>query len=179
MKSRRRKPSVRQEPDEATHYHLVSSARQMNISIAIEAGDWQSVVDLEILTHVAIAAALEIDEKRSIDVLYTDDSSIQVINQKWRGKDGPTNILSFPAAPQPVPAGEVAHLGDLVLGWQTIVREASEAGKPLNHHITHLVIHGTLHLLGFDHETDAEAALMEAREIAILAGMGLGNPYTS
>ena len=151
----------------------------MNISIEIEAGDWSSIVDLEAITRTAITAALDPKDTRSIDVLYTDDNGIQVINQQWRNKNQPTNVLSFPAAAQPVPDGEVAHLGDIVLGWETILREAKETGKPLDQHITHLIIHGTLHLLGHDHAHEAEADLMEALEIRILAGLGIGSPYPS
>ena len=151
----------------------------MTISITVEAGNWASVIDLEPLTQQALTATLDPGDNRSIDILYTDDAAIQTFNRDWRGKDNPTNILSFPAAPQPLPEGEVAHLGDLVLGWQTIAREAAEANKTLNHHIIHLLVHGTLHLLGSDHEIEAEAEVMEAREIAILAGLGIENPYAT
>jgi probable rRNA maturation factor len=99
------------------------------------------------------------------------------INREWRGKDKPTNVLSFPAAAQPVPKGEVAHLGDLVLAWDTVKTEATTQGKPIQDHISHLIVHGLLHLQGFDHEIESEAEIMEARETKILASLGIADPY--
>ena len=151
----------------------------MNVDIEIETAEWQQLPELHELAESALAVALGLDEKRSVSLLFTSDEEVRKVNQQWRGFDKPTNVLSFPAAPHPVPEGEVAHLGDLVLAWQTVKREAEEAGKPVQHHITHLVVHGALHLLGYDHETDEEANEMESKERVILASLGIADPYES
>jgi probable rRNA maturation factor len=149
----------------------------MNLTTEVEAGDWQRVVDLDQLVQRTVKATLPQDERRSIHILFTDDAAMQAINKQWLGKDRPTNVLSFPAAAQPVPKGEVAHLGDLVLAWDTVNNEATNQGKTAADHISHLIVHGLLHLQGFDHEIEAEAETMEAREIAILSNLGIANPY--
>ncbi len=114
-----------------------------------------------------------------VDVTLADDPAQQELNRTWRGKDAATNVLAFPAADpaELVPAGAPLLLGDVVLAFETIRREAAEQGKPLADHLRHLVVHGVLHLLGYDHAETAEAAAMEAREIAILAELGVPNPY--
>lgn len=150
----------------------------MIISIDVEDDSWCKLADIEACVSRAIEAVLPGDG-RSIDVVLTSDTEIQAINREWRGFDKPTNVLSFPSPEMPVPEGEVAHLGDLVLAYETMAREAKEVGKPLADHVTHLVVHGTLHLLGFDHEDDAEAEVMEQKERDILAGLGLADPYAA
>lgn len=150
----------------------------MSVSITVEDLGWQSIAGIEALVARAIAAVVGTDQ-RSIDVLLAGDGEVRELNREWRGKDSATNVLSFPSAPQPVPEGEVAHLGDLVLAWGTVALEAGQQGKPVADHVTHLVVHGTLHLLGFDHEDDAEADVMEAKETEILAGLGLADPYAA
>ena len=102
------------------------------------------------------------------------------LNRTWRGKDKPTNVLSFPAAPLPVPRGhaqETPELGDLAICAPIVAREARAQGKPAQAHWAHMVVHGVLHLLGYDHEIDRDAAQMEAREVKILAQLGYANPY--
>ena len=94
----------------------------------------------------------------------------------WRGLDKPTNVLSFPGSGSPSPKG-VRHLGDLALAFETLAREAAEEQKSLADHVTHLIVHGTLHLLGYDHEADADAEEMEALEVAALARLGIADPY--
>ena len=112
-----------------------------------------------------------------LSVVFSDDAHIRTLNAGWRGKDKPTNVLSFPAFP--VKPGEKLPpmLGDIVLAAETVAREAALEGKPLDHHISHLVIHGVLHLLGHDHEDEAEAERMEALERAALARLAIPDPY--
>ncbi|MGE3874340.1 MAG: rRNA maturation RNase YbeY [Parvibaculaceae bacterium] len=151
------------------------------IDIADDA--WASVVDLERLTERAIGAALahaRADPNVEIGVLFASDAEAARLNTEWRRKDYAPNILSFPA-PQTldVPEGEPKPLGDLILAAGTVTREAEEQGKPLTSHLTHLIVHGALHLLGFDHIEERDAERMEAAEIAILAGLGVEDPYNA
>lgn len=149
------------------------------IDIADDA--WTRVADLEALTERAIRATLRqvgAEENVEIDLLFASDAEAAKLNSEWRRKDYAPNILSFPAPKgHDLPPGEPKPLGDLVLASGTVAREALEQGKPLTSHLTHLIVHGTLHLLGFDHVAPAEAERMEAAEIAILAGLGLPDPY--
>ncbi|HXP05455.1 MAG TPA: rRNA maturation RNase YbeY [Stellaceae bacterium] len=114
-----------------------------------------------------------------VDVTLTDDAAQRALNHTWRGKDASTNVLAFPAADPtiPPPDGAPLLLGDVILAYETVSREAEEQHKPLADHLRHLVVHGVLHLLGYDHIETAGAAAMEAREIAILAELGVPNPY--
>ena len=149
-----------------------------DIDILIEAKGWEAIPDLEALVErAARAALLQADPKRaqtaSVAVLLCDDTAIRRLNRDFRALDKPTNVLSFPASPMP---GE-DFLGDLALAFQTCAREARDEHKRIDHHICHLVVHGVLHLLGYDHETDDEADVMEAREVAILNALGIADPY--
>lgn len=110
-------------------------------------------------------------------VRLTDDAGLQALNRQYRGKDRPTNVLSFPGDPADALPGEPVPLGDLALAYGTVAREASEQGKSLADHLSHLIVHGTLHVLGYDHETESEAAEMEALEVRILSGFGISDPY--
>jgi probable rRNA maturation factor len=114
-----------------------------------------------------------------VDITLTDDDEQRALNRTWRGKDGSTNVLAFPASDPDVqvPLGAPLLLGDVVLAFETVRHEAAEQDKTLADHLRHLVIHGVLHLLGYDHENAAEAVIMEAREIAILRELGVSNPY--
>ncbi len=109
-------------------------------------------------------------------IILADDARIQELNRDWRGKDKPTNVLSFPAA-----EGEGIEtaplLGDVIIAFETVAREAEAEGKTIADHFTHLVVHGTLHLFGFDHEADDEAEEMENTERAVLANLGVADPY--
>jgi probable rRNA maturation factor len=102
--------------------------------------------------------------------LFTNDAAMRKLNAEWRGKDKPTNVLSFPAARGPL-------LGDIALAAETVAREARLADKPLEDHIAHLIIHGFLHLLGYDHEVERQAEEMEALERSALSRMGIADPY--
>lgn len=112
----------------------------------------------------------------ALSVLLTDDDTVQKLNRDWRGKDSPTNVLSFPAEMPAIP-GEPDFLGDIALARETCEREAALDGKPLDDHLKHLVVHGVLHLLGYDHLDKAEAEEMESTETRILAGLGVPDPY--
>ncbi len=151
----------------------------MSVTIEIEHDGWQKLDGLNSLAQRAGSAALAARQaKGDVFLLFTSDAEIRQLNRAWRGKDAATNVLSFPvAAGFNLPEGEVAPLGDVVLAHETIVREAEAQGKSASHHTAHLIVHGVLHLLGYDHRTDAEAAVMENEERRILAGLGISDPY--
>ncbi len=120
------------------------------------------------------------DADAEVGVLFADDAFVRGLNARWRGQDKPTNVLSFPAATASAPGSALPgprSLGDIVLAYETVAREAGEAGKPFDHHAAHLLVHGFLHLLGYDHETDAEATVMEACEVRILETLDIPDPY--
>ena len=142
----------------------------MGIDIEIEDEAWLSVLpDAEVL---ALSAAEAATAEGGLTVLLTDDATVADLNQRFRDKAGPTNVLSFPAAANPE-----NHLGDIALAYGVCAREAAEQGKPLAHHLQHLVAHGVLHLVGYDHQTETEAEEMEALERRILAGLDVPDPY--
>ncbi|PVM89930.1 rRNA maturation RNase YbeY [Caulobacter endophyticus] len=124
----------------------------------------------------AVLDAHEDVEGKAIVILLADDDSVQALNRDFRHKDYATNVLSFPAAQDPASNPE-GQIGDIALAYGVCAREAAEQGKPLAHHLQHLVAHGVLHLLGYDHEGDDEAEAMEALEREILAGLDVPDPY--
>lgn len=141
------------------------------IDIEIEDAAWSTALpDVEAVVLPAARAALE--DRGGVTILLADDDSVAELNERFRGKVGPTNVLSFPAPDNPED-----HLGDIALAYGVCAREAADQGKPLAHHLQHLVAHGVLHLLGYDHLTEAEAEEMEALERRILAGLGVPDPY--
>jgi len=145
------------------------------IEIEIEDPAWtEALPDVEALTEAAALAALAQDgaQDEGVVLLLTDDAAVQALNARFRDKDKPTNVLSFPA-----PHNPERHLGDVALAYGVCVREAAEQGKPLAHHLQHLVAHGVLHLLGYDHMSDDEAEAMEGLERVVLAGLGIPDPY--
>ncbi|CAN7155100.1 rRNA maturation RNase YbeY [Phenylobacterium sp. LjRoot164] len=147
------------------------------IDVEIEDEAWVAAApQAQDLVQAAAAAALRQTEfdGDAVTILLTDDESVRDLNARFRGKDYATNVLSFPA-----PENPEGHLGDIALAFGVCAREASEQGKPLAHHLQHLVAHGVLHLLGYDHETDAEAEHMEGLERVILAGLGVPDPYAA
>lgn len=154
----------------------------MTVSISADDSGWDAVPNLVELARRAADAALEAAYRgpgpASLAILFTGDAAIAELNRQWRGEAKPTNVLSFPApAGLPVPEGEPRPLGDIVLAFGTVAREAEEQDKPLPHHATHLIVHGVLHLLGHDHETGAGADDMEALERLILNDLGIEDPY--
>lgn len=155
-----------------------------HIDIAIEAGDWPAEARLEEIVRRAVSATLEAGElacaaSSELSVLCTDDDAMRVLNRQWRNKDAPTNVLSFPG--REIAAGERAGpvLGDIALASETIHHEAALEGKPFEHHLTHMIVHGLLHLFGYDHGDDAQARVMENLERAALANLGLDDPYAA
>ncbi|MBN2630125.1 MAG: rRNA maturation RNase YbeY [Rhodobacteraceae bacterium] len=163
------------------------------VDCVIEDPRWEAF-GLELLAERAVRATLAHlglpDEGFGVCVMGCDDARIAVLNAAFRGKPVPTNVLSWPsetlaegtpglapATPLPGTPDEPWSLGDIALAYDTCAREAQDAGKPLADHVTHLVVHGVLHLLGYDHIHDADAALMERHEVAILATLGLDDPY--
>lgn len=147
------------------------------VDILIEAEGWSGIENLEAIIRRAVDAALAAEGRSgaAISLMLGDDAAIRTLNASFRGKDKATNVLSFPAPA--MPGDPEPALGDIALAYETCAREAEEEGKALADHLTHLVVHGTLHLLGHDHETEAEAEAMEALEIRILAGLGIADPY--
>ncbi|MGO1119425.1 rRNA maturation RNase YbeY [Rhodovibrionaceae bacterium A322] len=150
------------------------------IDVAVAEGAWEDGLPQaqELARDVAAQVLDGFDEGDAFEVslVLADDALLQQLNRDYRQKDKPTNVLSFPAD-TPSPEGEPELLGDVILSYSTCRREAEEQGKTLQDHFTHLLVHGLLHLLGFDHEADAEAEEMEALEREILADLGIADPY--
>jgi len=152
--------------------------------VLVVADCWQAEPDAEAVIHRAIATAAEIADadigEAELAVMLTDDGGIRTLNSNWRGVDKPTNVLSFPALP-PTGAGgpddAPRMLGDIAIAYQTTRREADDEQKPFDHHLSHLAVHGFLHLIGYDHEKDDDAEAMESLETEILAQLGIPDPY--
>lgn len=141
------------------------------IEVEVEDEAWRAIDAVEGIVERAAQAALG-SVQGDVVVLLTDDAAVAEINGRFRDKDRPTNVLSFPA-----PDSARPHLGDLILASGVCAAEAGAQGKSLADHLTHLTVHGVLHLLGRDHEDDAEAEAMEAEERTILAALGVADPY--
>ena len=143
----------------------------LELQLASGAGDLPAKSDFEAWAETA----LEDEDRRGLVIRIVDEAESRQLNRDYRDRDKPTNVLSFPfEAPPQVPDG---HLGDLVICAPVVAREAREQGKPAAHHWAHLVIHGVLHLRGYDHMQDSEASVMEARERELLAGLAIPDPY--
>ena len=154
----------------------------------IDIDGWPADVEWDALTVRAHAALGTVEPalhnpRLTASVLFTSDADVHALNKEWRGKDKPTNVLSFPMLEREdlldlAPEGPPEMLGDIALAAGTCAREAAEKGVPLQTHATHLLIHGLLHLAGHDHvDSDAQAEAMEGLEIAALAKLGIGDPY--
>lgn len=178
-----------------------SPAERLDISFSLESGDWETAAaDVERLTDAAARAAFEAAEKPEImggdtpvemSLVLADDALVQTLNRDYRDKDKPTNVLSFALLDDLDDTDESTDdvlardegmpilIGDVILAFETVQREALEQGKSFEDHLTHLVIHGVLHLLGYDHQSDPDADRMERLETSILARLGIADPYSA
>lgn len=153
-------------------------APAIEVEIVEDDGDWSRVEGLDGLIHSAAKTAFERaaegHQTAIVSLALSSDAIVAELNERFRGKAKPTNVLSFPAGD----GGLDGQLGDIIIALETVEREAVEQGISFEHHLQHLVVHGVLHLLGYDHETTADAERMEALEIEILSKLGIANPYT-
>ena len=153
-----------------------TAGNAIKLDVLVESGLWNEPGKVKVVLRRAIgqAAATLSTSGVEIAIVLTDDSAIRLLNRQWRGIDAATNVLSFPSQD---PGGRGPFIGDLVLARQTIAREASAERKPFAHHLAHLAVHGFLHLLGYDHENDKDAAVMERLERKILRRLAIPDPY--
>lgn len=177
----------------STHVGPSAAASRLEVDVVADGADWTILEGLDagtVVAEVAIAMAAHMTfpaPRCTATVALSDDDEVQALNKAWRGQDKPTNVLSFPSPVQSLAPGPAAgatpgreterFLGDVILAEATLAREAAGMGIAAADHFRHLVLHGLLHLLGFDHETEPEAARMEALEALILAGLGVADPY--
>jgi probable rRNA maturation factor len=148
----------------------------VTVEVEIASAGWDAEVEAKPCVQDALfAAATRVPGEGEVSVLLTDDAAVRALNRAWRGLDKPTNVLSFPAANQA--AGLRPLLGDIAIAYETVAHEAGEEGKPFLHHLAHLAVHGYLHLMGYDHQTDSEAEAMEAIERDILRSLRIPDPY--
>lgn len=160
---------------------MSEAALPIAVDLMVEAGDWLPEDHLAALVARAVEASfaearLAAVEGSELSVVFTDDAHMRALNGAWRQKDKATNVLSFPGSP-PGRGRFGPMLGDIVLAAETIRAEAREEGLALDDHLTHLLVHGLLHLFGHDHIEDAEAERMEALETAVLGRLGIADPY--
>jgi probable rRNA maturation factor len=157
------------------------SIAPLTADILVTAACWEAEPEAEALVQRAIEAAAQravaSADAAEVAIVLTDDSGIRTLNRDWRGIDKPTNVLSFPAVQTASRREEPRMLGDIAIAYETTRREAESEDKPFAHHLSHLAVHGFLHLVGYDHETDADAETMESLEREILAGLGVPDPY--
>lgn len=152
--------------------------RARSIDIQVASALWAEQPLAEQTVRDAMGAASEAVDAPDgeVSVVLTDDAAVRSLNRDWRGIDKPTNVLSFPAAKTPADA---AMLGDIVIAYETLARECREEKRAFLHHLAHLSVHGFLHLIGYDHQTDSEADAMEGLESRIMTDMNLPDPYLS
>lgn len=163
----------------STSARISGKGPELSVDIIHDAPGWDALVEDAALMAAARAAcdtAAPAERHCGVALLLTDDTELRRLNGAWRGKDEPTNVLSFPNEASPV-YGDIRHLGDIALALETVKREAADRRIPPRQHAAHLVVHGMLHLFGYDHEQDAEAERMETLETEILRGLGLPDPY--
>jgi len=161
----------------------MNPGKALSIDVTLPCALWRRACpDAAALADAAARLALTCcaaPQSAVVDITLTDDAAQRALNRVYRNIDAPTNVLAFPGADRAprLPPGAPLLLGDVVLAFETVNRQAAEQDKPLADHMRHLVVHGVLHLLGYDHSAAADAAIMEAREIAILAELGVPDPY--
>ena len=152
------------------------------IDVIVRSARWRKRPTAKTIVKKAVLAAAEAvsTPRAELAIVLSDDSAIRALNRDWRGKNAPTNVLSFPAADGRAKARPASpYIGDIVIAYQTIAREAVAEGKPFNHHLAHLAVHGFLHLLGYDHENDRDAQKMERLERKILERLAVPDPYAA
>jgi probable rRNA maturation factor len=151
----------------------------VQIDVIVRSPRWRKRPTAQTVVKKAVrAAAIAASTPRAeLAIVLTDDSTIRTLNRDWRGKNAPTNVLSFPAADPGKARPASPYIGDIVIAFETVAREAVADGKPFNHHLAHLAIHGFLHLLGHDHENDRDADKMERLERKILKRLAIPDPY--
>lgn len=155
---------------------LPASSATIAVDVMVASPLWDDAPEAEAVVRrtLAAAAAETADNRAEIAVLLTDDSAIRELNRLWRDQHKPTNVLSFPSSAAGRAAG---HLGDIVIAYETVAREAEMEAKPFAHHLAHLALHGYLHLLGYDHMTNSDADKMERLEAGLLQQLGIPDPY--
>jgi probable rRNA maturation factor len=147
------------------------------VDIQVQSALWDAQPLAEQTVRAAIAAAAALSTSGGeVSILLTDDSAVRLLNRDWRGLDKPTNVLSFPAPKIPATGG-AGILGDIVVAYETLQRECDDEDRDFLHHLAHLTVHGYLHLIGYDHQTDAQADEMEALESKIMTRMNLPDPW--
>ena len=149
------------------------------IEVIVRSARWRKRPTAKTVVKKAVLAAAIAASTRPIElaIVLSDDSAIRALNRDWRGKNAPTNVLSFPAAVPGKARSASPYVGDIVIAYQTTAREAVAEGKPFNHHLAHLAVHGFLHLIGYDHDKDRDAEEMERLERRILARIAIPDPY--
>jgi probable rRNA maturation factor len=155
-----------------------ATSSKLSCDARVEDARWDEVLaDVDALCARALgAASAHMETGGDVSVLFTGDAEMQALNKRWRGLDKPTDVLSFPSDGPDIP-GERAYLGDIALGYETALADAEKMDRPAEAHISHLLVHGFLHLIGYDHIESADAAVMEPLETAILAELGWPDPY--
>jgi probable rRNA maturation factor len=151
------------------------------IDVIVRSARWRKRPQAKAIVKKAVlAAAKAVSTPRTeLAIVLADDSAIRALNRDWRGKNAPTNVLSFPAAAPGKGRPGSPYIGDIVIAYQTVAREAATEGKPFSHHLSHLAIHGFLHLLGYDHDNDRDAAKMEGVERKVLKRLAIPDPYAA
>ena len=153
-----------------------ASALSIDIQRQSPLWDAQPLAEQTMRDAIAAAAAALSATDGEVSIVLTDDSAVRKLNRDWRGIDKPTNVLSFPAS-QTKPGGSAVMLGDIVMAYETLARECGEEDRVFLHHLAHLTVHGFLHLVGYDHQSDAQAEEMEGLESKIMTRMKLPDPH--